>query len=555
MAKPISDLFKLNPFAVDFANARDKDEVEQQLLSLKNSRGVSKEELDSYLSTANLGYGYYSDADISYLDMTPLLDSKRARIAKYREMSMYPEIMDAVDAIVNDSVVDNGDGKIVELIIDKKKKMPSGIKKRIYAAFEYWIRDVLKLQEKGDEYFRRWLVEGEIYAELIPDNKGANIVGIKVLPAFTMAPVYRKGKIIGFVQVVNVVYKMFAADQIRDDSAIEFEPNQISYSNYGLYGENLLDVRGYLESSVRTYNQLKSLEDSIVVYRLVRAPERRIWNIYTGRMPKGKAEEYIKGLMRRYKRKSIYDPNTGAIDSAQNVQAMSHDFWFSKDDSGQQSNIDTIGGAMNLGEITDLDWFKEKLYKSLRLPSSRWQVDQKQGPYSSGKMGEVTREEIKFARFIERLQRKFKFFILNPFITLLHMRGIPEEYIDKSWLDIKFTESNLFKQYKEIELREARLGILSSVVGYIATRSNINESEGLFSKEYVLREFFKMSDVEYELNQKLIKKELADDEEIADEFPPILPPEEALPPEENKPEPPPPAGDPNKDKDKDKPKP
>jgi len=533
--RKISDILKLNPFSIDFAKARDKDEVEQQILSSKNSRGISKEELDSYLSTANLGY--FSDADISYLDMTPLLNNKRARIGKYREMSLYPEIMEAIENIINDSIVDNGNGKVCELIIDKKKKMPSTVRKRIHSAFDYWINNVIKIKEKGDEYFRKWLIEGELYGELIPNNKGNNIIGIKILPAFTMAPVYKKGKIVGFVQVVDVAYKNF---EVTANQAIDFEPNQITYSNYGLFGQNQLDVRGYLEASVRTYNQLKSLEDSIVVYRLVRAPERRIWNIYTGRLPKGKAEEYVKGLMRRYKRKSIYDPNTGAVDSAQNVQAMSHDIWFTKDDSGQQTNIDTIGGGMNLGEITDLDWFKEKLYKSLRLPSTRWMIDQKQGPYSSGKMGEVTREEIKFARFIERLQRRFKYFILNPFITLLHLRGIPEEYIDKKWLDIKFTESNLFKQYKELELKEARLGILSSVVSYIATRDNINESDGLFSKEYVLKEFFKMSDEEYEINQKLIKKELADDEEVRDEFPLLPDPNEEPPnqppaPEEKKP--------------------
>jgi hypothetical protein len=200
---------------------------------------------------------------------------------------------------------------------------------------------------------------------------------------------------------------------------------------------------------------------------------------------------------------------------------MSHDIWFSKDDSGNGTTVDTIGGGMNLGEITDLDWFREKLYKSLKLPTSRWITDQKQGPYSSGKMGEVTREEIKFARFIEKLQRKFKLFILNPFLTLLRLRKIDEQYIRKEFFDLKFKESNLFKEYKEIELREARLGTLSSVAGFIVSRDNINQPEGLFSKEFVLKKYFKMTDEEYEENQKLIENELEKAQEIATKFPPI----------------------------------
>jgi hypothetical protein len=510
--KGIIEKLKLNPFSTSFADVRDKEEIVNKLMAIKNSQGVSKEEIDFQNNT----FGYVSDDDVNYIDFLPLFENKRARISKYREMSLYPEIMDALENIINDAIVDNGDGKIVDLILSHDK-MPVNIKKRIFAAFDYYMDSVLNFTERGDEYFKKWLIEGELYVEQILNDAGDNIIGVKILPAFTMAPMYKNGQLAGYVQKPDIQIRNTNVDNENKD----FEPNQIAYSNYGYYGENELDIRGFLESSVKTYNQLKSLEDSIIIYRLTRSTERRVWNIYTGRMPKGKAEEFVKGTIKRYRTKNLYDPNSGTVDATQNIQTMSHDIWFSKDDSGNGTTVDTIGGGMNLGEITDLDWFREKLYKSLKLPTSRWITDQKQGPYSSGKMGEVTREEIKFARFIEKLQRKFKLFILNPFLTLLRLRKIDEQYIRKEFFDLKFKESNLFKEYKEIELREARLGTLSSVAGFIVSRDNINQPEGLFSKEFVLKKYFKMTDEEYEENQKLIENELEKAQEIATKFPPI----------------------------------
>ncbi len=506
---------KLNDFAIQFSNARDQDELINKLQMMKNSRGVSKEEYD----LQNNPYGITAEDDASYIDFMPVFETKRARVSKYREMSLYPEVKEALENHVNDSIVDNGDGVVLEL--DIKGKMPVNVKKRIDAAFNYYLNNVLKFYDKGDDYFKRWLTEGELYGELITNKEGTDLLGIKILPSFTMSPIYKRGNLVGYTQHFdNVAFRNF---RVKDEDRTDFEPNQIAYANYGDFGENEYDVRGFLESTVKTYNMLKSLEDSIVIYRLSRSTERRVWNIYTGRMPKGKAEEFVKQVMKKYKTKTLYDPNTGSIDSAQNIQTISHDIWISKSDQGDGTTVDTIGGGMNLGEIRDLDWFKEKLYKGLKLPTSRWNVEQKQQPYSSGKMGEVAREEINYARFIEKLQRKFKPFILEPFLTLLRMRGIDEEYLKRENLDIKFSKSNLFKEYKEIELREARLGTLSSIAGYIISRDNMNQPEGLFSKEFVLKHYFKMTNEEWEENERLKKKELAEAEELVALYPPINP--------------------------------
>lgn len=515
MSDNLLDKFKLNQFALQFVDARDQEELTNNLMKIKNSQGMSKEEIDFQ----NHSWGFASEDDANYIDFMPIFESKRARISKYREMALYPEISDAIENHVNDAIVDNGDGKIIDLDV-KAKKVPATIKKRIDAAFDYYIHNILNFNEKGDELFKKWLIEGELFGELITNDKGDNIIGLKILPSFTMAPLYKAGVLKGYTQQSNIIIRDMRGKEL---DKVDFEPNQIAYANYGEYGENEYDVRGFFERTVKTYNQLKSLEDSIVIYRLVRAVDRRVWNIYTGRMPKGKAEEYLKQVMKKYKTKNLYDPSTGSIDSAQNMMSMSHDIWFAKDETGNGTTVDTLNAGMNLGEITDLDWFREKLFKSLKLPTSRWNTEQKQQPYSSGKMGEVAREEINYARFIEKLQRKFKSFILGPFLTLLRMRKIPEEYTKKELYDIKFAKSNLFKEYKEIELREARLGTLSSIAGYIVSRDNVNQPEGLFSKEFVLKNYFKMTDEEYEANKKLIEKELAEAEEIAMKFPPINP--------------------------------
>ena len=520
MSNKLLDMLKLNPFAPIFADAMDQEEITNKILMTKNSQGVSQEELD-YYNDVN-GYGFCSEDDISYISFNPIFENKRARVAKYREMARYPEIMDAIENIVNDSMVDNGDG-LIAILKFKMKKMPVNMRKRIQNLYDHFVYDIMNFSENAYKWYKKWLVDAELFGELIPNEDGSDLIGIKILPPHTTTPIYDKGRLKGFAQMIDVPVRNMNTFSNNMKNVTPFEPNQIAYASYEDYGENEIDVRGYLESAIKIYNMLKSIEDSIVIYRLVRAPERRVWNIYTGRMPKGKAEEYVKSVMKKYRFKNLYDPVTGAIDSSQNIQALSHDIWFSKDDSGHGTEVDTVGGGMQLGELGDLEWFKEKLYKALHLPTSRWVIDQTQGPYTSGKMGTTSNEEIKFARFIEGLQRKFRYFILKPFMTYLRMKGIPEEYISNKVFDIEFTKSSLFKEYKEIELREARLGILSSVSGFITSRDNVNAPEALFSKEYVLKKFFKMTDEEYEENQELIRKELTKAEDLAKEFPPINP--------------------------------
>jgi hypothetical protein len=229
-----------------------------------------------------------------------------------------------------------------------------------------------------------------------------------------------------------------------------------------------------------------------------------------GKMPKGKAEEHIKQLIEKYKKKNIYDPATGAINSSLNIQSLTEDYWFAKNDEGKGTEVSQFTGGTQLGELNDVNYFLQKLYKTLKLPKSRWEAPEA-NTYSSGRSGEITREEVKFSRFVERLQRRFKSVIMDPFITLLKMRGIDEQWLDKKYLNIEFTKSNLFKEYKEIELLDQRFGLLGSASSYMMMPGN--EGNALFSKEFVLRKYFAITDSDWKENEKLMAKEKKEIEE------------------------------------------
>ena len=502
-----------NKFAKFFTTNREELD-KQDREELVNSQGLSQEQLDAgdLRATSNT-YGvnqmgnFHSGMSSINIQFEQYFTNKAQRISKYREMSFYPEVSDALDIIADDAIIENSDGDIVELKL--KEELPEHIEDEVHKHWDYLLNEVFNFNEVGWDLFRKWVVDGEMYIELIMDNEGSDLIGIKVLPAHSMAPIYESGKVVGYVQTTKSIDVVTPQQTIAAETEenIIFDKDQIVYVNYGYTGRNRYDIRGFLEPSVRVYNQLKNLEDAVVIYRIVRAPERRVWNVAVGRMPKTKAEEYIRGMMQRYRKRIKYDSSTGAMDSAQNVQAMTEDFWFAKNAEGEGTTVDTLGGGTNLGEMDDVFYFQKKLYKTLKLPKSRWGGVDDTNMYSGGKSGEITQEEIKFARFIERLQKKFKYILFDSYLTLLRVRGVDDRYIARGLYNINFTQSNLFKQYKELELLESRFALLGSIESYIYKPGE--NDNGYFAREFVLRRWFMMSDDEYSHNTKLLTEEKA----------------------------------------------
>lgn len=479
----------LNNFAKHFATNRSAREDIREKQIVSNSVGQSQEEMDGFkpITSQDIAADFFTGQVL----FNQIFTDKKSRVSKYREMSLYPEISDAIDIIVDDAIISDSKGDIVHLKI--KKEIPKPTERIIKREWNYIVNDVLKFHDNGYELFKKWLIESELYLEMVLNKKGNSIISVKPLPSFTTMPIYNGSYIAAFLQSRK--------DKTGKDINVPFEPNQVAYINYGIYGNNLVDVRGYLESAIRTYNQLKNLEDALVVYRLVRAPERRVWNIDVGRMPKGKAEEYIKKLINKYKKQSIYDPATGAINSSQNIQALTEDYWFAKSE-GKGTEVTPLQSGMNLGELEDVNYFLRKLYKTLKMPRSRW--EDPGSVFGAGKIGEITREEIKFARFIERLQSRFKKMIIDVFFQQLKFKDIEKKYISSEYFDIGFTASNLFKEYKELELLETKFGIWDTVSQHIYSEDN---TAGSFSREYALRNFFGMTEEQYDQNLKLVKIE------------------------------------------------
>jgi len=502
-----SNLKFLNPFSAPFkANKTLDDLITKQLED--NSVGMSVTEYDMNsmgMGAPNVGAGF-GDFSNRVVDFNQIFINKRQRIAKYREMSYYPEISEAIDIMCDEAIVENHEGVITHLEI--RKELPKRVERLMREEFRYVNEVALNVGDNLYGLYKKWITEGELYMEIILDDSKKNIIGYKILPAFTTFPVYSKtGVIKGFLQAT--------VDEKGTEIMQPMESNQIAYIHWGAVGKDMLDVRGYLEPSIRPYNQLKNLEDALIVYRLVRAPERRVWNIEVGRQPTAKAEEYIKKLIHKYKRNLNYDPNTGSVLSSRNVQSLAEDFYFAKRD-GNGTTVETLQGGMNLGELDDVRYFLAKMYKSLKLPKTRWDSQLGQQNYSTGR--ELDREELKFNLFIIQTQKRFKKMIKDVFMQQIKFKYKDDKkmqkYLFSSLYDVSFTQANFFKEIKDLELMETRLNILGTAIAYM---NSPDEPNNPLSREMVLRHYFQMSNQEYDKNDELLKKEREEHLEIRDE--------------------------------------
>ena len=435
--------------------------------------------------------------------------SKAQRISKYKLMSLYPAINNTLDIISDEAIIDGTDGSIIKLEI--KEEIPSYVNEKIQDLWTYLIDDVFNIGENGWDLFRKWLVEGELYIELIPNEDCTNLIGIKVLPAHTMKPIYKNGEHVGYVQTISKKVKD-GHDVEEGDTELNFEivneyklfdKDEIAWITYGTYGE------GFLEGALKHYNMLSNLEDALVVARLVRAPQRRIWNIDVGTLPPGKAEEALQGIIQRYRKKIVYDPSTGAMNSAQNIQSLSEDYWFLKRTGAEGSSVSTIGGDDKfLTDLDDINLFRDNLYTALKLPKS-WYNPAESRSFDPGKMDQILREEIKFSRMVERHQRIFKYIFVDAFMVLLVMNNVDTMYCDKNLYNYQFTKNNLFRDYKELDIINEKLAVLGTASQQIYNKdSNPN---GMFDPEYVLEKFCKMSKDEIDLNKEMLEKRKAAD--------------------------------------------
>ena len=509
------NLSNFNPLSSHFLKF-SKKEIEKNEKIGKNSFGQGTNDVptvgDVYLT--NIAYGgQYNTEGISF---GQYFENKAARIRQYRDMANYPEISSAIHMICDEAINENNIGEFVTFDIKNTEGMKRKTIRRIRDEWDTIINALFNFRETGWDLFKCFLIDAELYFEIVLDEAGENILAFKQLPAFTMTPIYKNGEIIKYIQNADGGTKLF-------------EANQILYVNYGEFGEDRTDVRGYLDPCIAIYNMIFNLETSAVIAQIVRAPERRVFNIEVGKCSPAKAEQILQKTMHNYRKNLKFDPTTGLLSAGDRFQAMSEDFFFAKSD-GQGSSVETLPTGQNLEQLIELpNYFLRKLYKSLHIPSTRWgggvlagMSDNGGGQYNN-KM-EIEREELNFTKFIERLTRRFCKIFYKAFIFDLTLKKFePKTLIPFNYV-IKINPNNQYTQYRELELMKEKLDMLSQYGDLRMTAENPN---GVFANEYFLKNICGFTQSQLETNndlREMEKKEMKNanaeggDVEFGDEF-------------------------------------
>ena len=446
-----------------------------------------------YVTASGSHYGQYIN-----MDGDDAKDNAQL-ILKYRGTSMHPECDAAIEDIVNESIVSatEAGGQTIQLNLEKLK-VSDGIKKQITEEFDNII-SMLNFNELGHDIFKRWYVDGRLYHHLVVNesNLKAGIQEIRSIDASKMRKVKQVKRKKDPATGANLIekvdeYYIYQEKPGQYNAGVKMSLDSVSYITSGLLDENRKKVMGYLHKALKPLNQLRMMEDSLVIYRLSRAPERRIFYIDVGNLPRGKAEQYMKDIMSRYRNKLVYDAKTGEIRDDRKHMSMLEDFWLPRREGGRGTEISTLPGGDNLGQIDDIIYFQKKLYKALNVPINRLEQE---AQFSLGRTSEITRDELKFQKFVSRLIARFSKFFLDILKTQLMLKGV---IVDTDWNDMKndiildYTKDNHFSELKDAELLREKLQTLDQISQYVGT---------YFSKDYVMKTVLGFSDEDVEKMQ------------------------------------------------------
>ena len=451
----------------------------------------------------------------TYLDLEGNIRNELELITKYRELAIQPECEAAVEDIVNEAVVMDGFKVAVELELSEAKHLSDKIKEKIYLEFQ-GILDMLNFQTDAHDIFRKWYVDGKIYYHMIVDE-GNQKQGIQELRYIDPRKIRKVREVVrepdaNGVDMVKKTVEFYVYDEggVSDASqglsGIKITPDSIAMSNSGLYDHANGAIVSYLHKAIKPMNQLRMMEDALVIYRISRAPERRIFYIDVGNLPKAKAEQYLRDMMVQHRNKLVYDASTGEIKDDRKHMNMMEDYWLPRREGGRGTEISTLPGGQNLGELEDISYFQTKVYKSLNVPSSRLMED---NSFSLGRESEVTRDELKFSKFILRLRNKFLDLFDNMLKTQLQLKGIIAE---DEWLPIKnkmvykWAEDSYYREAKAQEILRGRLELARDVSDYTGK---------FYSIDYIRREVLQQTDEEIKRLDKEMEREREKERELA----------------------------------------
>ncbi len=478
-------------------NKLDKD--------LKSFVPKRDDEGSSSVVTTGGYYGQYVDVDGTSND------SENELIVKYREAASQPECDQAINDIVDGAIASGDDSAPADLNMNDSE-LPDSIKKQIQDEFRK-ILSLYKFNRRASELFKEWYIDGRLYFHVVTDEKNFN-KGIKELRQVN--PLYLKKvkevkKVLDQktgVKVPKIIaeYYIYSESGDGEGSGVKIAKEAIVSCPSGLLDINQEKVISHLHKSMKLVNQLRMMEDSLVMYRVSRAPERRIFYIDVGNLPKGKAEEYVQSVMSKYRNKLVYDSSTGEIRDDRRHMSMLEDFYMPRREGGRGTEITTLPGGENLGQIDDVVFFQKKLYKSLNVPVARLEQDT---GYAFGRPSEVSRDEVKFQKFIDKLRKRFSFLLIDALRIQLILKGIIKqsewEAIEES-ISIDFVEDNYFSELKEAEIIKERVEALNIVSEFVGQ---------YYSKAWVRRSILRQSDEDIRQIQNEIedeKKEEPDDD-------------------------------------------
>ena len=478
----------------------------------------NEDSVDHYASSGFFG---------SYVDIEGVYRTEYDLIKRYREMALHPESDSAIEDIVNEAIVSDSYDTPVEIELSNLNAS-DGIKNKIRDEFKY-IKDLLDFDKKSHEIYRNWYIDGRIYYHKIIDLKKPmeGIQELRYIDAMKMRHVRQQKKNENDKYGNKLVMKSndnpmdYRFPEIEEyfiynpggkyptgninatgaSQGIKMAKDSITYCTSGLVDRNKGSVLSYLHKSIKSLNQLRMIEDALVIYRLSRAPERRIFYIDVGNLPKVKAEQYLRDVMMRYRNKLVYDASTGEVRDDKKYMAMLEDFWLPRREGGRGTEISTLPGGQNLGEITDIEYFKKKLYRSLNVPPSRMDGE---GGFNLGRSSEILRDELKFTKFVARLRKRFSTMFQDMLKTQLILKNVitPEDWETMSeHIQYDFLYDNHFSELKDSELLNERLNSVQVAEPYIGK---------YFSQDYVRRKILHQTDQEIIEQDKLIEQEIKD---------------------------------------------
>jgi hypothetical protein len=485
--------------------------------------------------TQNAHYGTYVDLEGSVRNELEL-------ITRYREMSNHPECDQAITEIVDESICHDKDGRVVDINLDNLKQ-PESIKKKITEEFNN-VLNMLNFSNLADDIFRRWYIDGRVYYHVIVNeqNPKEGIQELRYIDPRKIRKVreVQKGrdpktgadiiKSIAEYYIYNDRGTTSQSFTAAANQGLRISPESVINVNSGMMDAKNTFVISFLHKAIKPLNQLRMIEDAVVIYRISRAPERRVFYIDVGNLPKGKAEQYLRDIMVKYRNKMVYDASTGELRDDRKHMSMLEDFWLPRREGGKGTEITTLPAGQNLGQMDDVQYFQRKLLQSMNVPFSRLEP-QGGGLVGLGRSTEVTRDELKFQKFITKIRNKFSQIFDHALKTQLVLKGICtseewEEFREKIYYDYK--KDNNFAELRDAELLQNRLQILGTIDPYVGR---------YYSQEWVKKNVLQMSDEDIEEMNKQIEKEpepvpMGPDGQPVQEQP-EQPTAEQFPPEDN----------------------